>query len=58
VFPAGLSTPGASSNGNVTAPNRIRGNAAISGVNGGHVSVFLHSGGHFIIDAAGYFTSG
>jgi hypothetical protein len=58
VYPAGLSTPGASSNGNVTAPNRIRGNAVISGVNGGRVSVFLHSGGHFIIDAAGYFTSG
>ena len=58
AFPAGLSSPGASSNVNVTAAGQIRPNAVITGVNAGQVSVFLHSGGHFILDAAGYFTSG
>jgi hypothetical protein len=29
----------------------------ISGLNGGWMSMYLHAGGHFIFDAAGYFTT-
>jgi hypothetical protein len=57
VFPTGLSTPGASSSVNVTGPGQIRPNAVITGHNAGQVSVFSHAGGHFIFDAAGYFTT-
>ena len=57
VFPADLSTAGASSNVNVNGPGRTRPNAVISALNGGRVDVYLHSGGDFIIDAAGYFTA-
>jgi hypothetical protein len=58
VFPTGLSTPGASSSVNVTAAGQIRPTAVITAHNGGKVSVFDHAGGHFIFDAAGYFTTG
>jgi hypothetical protein len=56
IFPAGLSTAGATSNVNVSAPRSTRPNAVITAVNAGRVNVFLHSGGDFILDAAGYFT--
>jgi hypothetical protein len=42
---------------NVTGPGQIRPNAAITGHNAGQVTVFDHAGGHFIFDAAGYFTT-
>ncbi len=58
VFPTGRSTPGASSSVNVTAAGQIRPTAVITAHNGGQVTVFDHAGGHFIFDAAGYFTSG
>ena len=57
LFPTGLSTPGASSSVNVTGPNQVRPNAVISGLNSGWMSMYLHAGGHFIFDAAGYFTT-
>jgi hypothetical protein len=58
IYPTGKSTPGASSTVNVTGPNQIRPNAAISGVASGNVTVYLQAGGNFILDAAGYFISG
>jgi hypothetical protein len=57
IFPVAQSTAGASSNVNVSAPGQTRPNAVITGVSAGSVTLFLHSGGHFIIDAAGYFTA-
>jgi hypothetical protein len=57
VYPTGNSTPGASSTVNVMGPGQIRANAAISGVSAGSVTVYLHSGGQFVLDAAGYFSS-
>jgi hypothetical protein len=41
----------------VTGPGQIRPNAVITGHNAGQVTVFDHAGGHFIFDAAGYFTT-
>ena len=57
VFPTGLSTPGATSSVNVTDAGQIRPTAVITAHNGGQVSVFDHAGGHFIFDAAGYFST-
>ena len=57
MYPKDQSSPGASSNVNVVGAGRFRPNAVISGTNTGQVSVFLYSGGHFILDAAGYFTN-
>jgi hypothetical protein len=58
IYPTGKSTPGASSTVNVTGPNQIRPNAVITGVENGRVNAYLHAGGNFILDAAGYFLSG
>ncbi|MFZ9043016.1 MAG: hypothetical protein ACO225_15210, partial [Ilumatobacteraceae bacterium] len=55
IYPTGRSTPGASSNVNVTGPDQIRPNAAITGVASGDITVHLQAGGNFILDAAGYF---
>lgn len=57
VYPTGQSTPGASSTINVTGPGQTRPNAVITGVASGSATVYLHAGGNFILDAAGYFVA-
>jgi hypothetical protein len=57
LIPKGRGTPGASSNVNVSYAGATRPNATISGVANGRVTVVHHAGGHFVLDAAGYFTS-
>jgi hypothetical protein len=58
VYATGTSSPGASSTTNVMGAGQFRPNAVITGLTNGNVSVYTSAGGHFILDAAGYFTSG
>lgn len=55
LYPTGRSTPGASSNVNVTTTDATRPNAAVTALDDGRVSVHTHAGGHYLIDLAGWF---
>lgn len=55
LYPTGRSTPGASSNVNVTTPGATRPNATITALDDGRVSVHHDAGGHYLIDLAGWF---
>ena len=58
VFPAGQGAPGSSSTVNVSSAGSTRPNAAITSLNNGNVSIYHFAGGRYVLDAAGYFTSG
>jgi hypothetical protein len=55
VYPPGGGSPGSTSTVNVNARGATRANAAITGVVNGQVSVFHQAGGHYVLDAGGYF---